>query len=106
MAPAFENDVLMKVHNKLTNAWKLVKRDQTYTKQLTTIEETLARFGLLKNKIRGFVHPYRFVFLLCTVGYAVFAFFTSSTEEIDEHQVSDYEFSLVYNRLHAEAVNS
>ena len=42
---------------------------------------------------------------LGTVGYAVFAFFASPVEEIEEHQVSDYEF-LVYNQLHAEAVNS
>ncbi len=51
-----ENDVLMKVYNKQTEAWKLVKKDQTYTKQLTTIEDTLARFGLLKNEIRVYLH--------------------------------------------------
>jgi sugar-specific transcriptional regulator TrmB len=46
----------MKVYNKQTEAWKLVKKDQTYTKQLTTIEDTLARFGLLKNEIRVYLH--------------------------------------------------
>jgi sugar-specific transcriptional regulator TrmB len=56
MALAMENDVLMKVYNKQTEAWKLVKKDQTYTKQLTTIEDTLARFGLLKNEIRVYLH--------------------------------------------------
>jgi HTH-type transcriptional regulator, sugar sensing transcriptional regulator len=56
MALAMENDVLMKVYNKQTEAWKLVKKDQNYNKQLTTIEETLARFGLLKNEIRVFLY--------------------------------------------------
>jgi HTH-type transcriptional regulator, sugar sensing transcriptional regulator len=56
MALAMENDLLMKVYNKQTDAWKLVKRDQTYTKQLTTIEDTLARFGLLKNEIRVYLY--------------------------------------------------
>ncbi len=56
MALAMENDALMKVYNKQTDAWKLVKKDQSYNKQLTTIEETLARFGLLKNEIRVYMH--------------------------------------------------
>ena len=51
-----ENDLLMKVYNKQTEAWKLVKKDQNYNKQLTTIEETLARFGLLKNEIRVYLY--------------------------------------------------
>jgi sugar-specific transcriptional regulator TrmB len=56
MALAMENDALMKVYNKQTDAWKLVKKDQSYNKQLTTIEETLARFGLLKNEIRVYMY--------------------------------------------------
>jgi len=56
MALAMENDALMKVYNKQTDAWKLVKRDQSYNKQLTTIEETLTRFGLLKNEIRVYMY--------------------------------------------------
>jgi HTH-type transcriptional regulator, sugar sensing transcriptional regulator len=56
MALAMENDVLMKVYDKQTEAWKLVKRDQNYSKQLTTIEDTLARFGLLKNEIRVYLY--------------------------------------------------
>lgn len=51
-----ENDALMKVYNKQTDAWKLIKKDQSYNKQLTTIEETLTRFGLLKNEIRVYMH--------------------------------------------------
>jgi HTH-type transcriptional regulator, sugar sensing transcriptional regulator len=56
MALAMENDALMKVYNKQTDAWKLVKKDQSFNKQLTTIEETLARFGLLKNEIRVYMY--------------------------------------------------
>ncbi len=56
MALAMENDLLMKVYNKQNDAWKLVKKDQNYNKQLTTIEDTLARFGLLKNEIRVYLY--------------------------------------------------
>ncbi len=57
MALAMENNALMKIYNKQTDAWKLVKnRDQNYSKQLTTIEETLTRFGLLKNEIRVYMY--------------------------------------------------
>jgi HTH-type transcriptional regulator, sugar sensing transcriptional regulator len=53
---AMENNELLKVYDKNTEAWKLVKKDQTYNKQLTTIEETLSRFGLLKNEIKVYLH--------------------------------------------------
>jgi sugar-specific transcriptional regulator TrmB len=56
MTLAMENNPLMKVYNKPTDAWKLVKKDQSYNQQLTTIEETLARFGLLKNEIRVYMY--------------------------------------------------
>jgi sugar-specific transcriptional regulator TrmB len=45
---------LIKMHDK--DALKLVKRDKGFTKQLLTIEETLARFGLLKNEIRVYLY--------------------------------------------------
>ena len=51
-----EKQELMKVYNKQTEAWKLVKKDQSYNKQLSTIEETLSRFGLLKNEIKVYLH--------------------------------------------------
>lgn len=54
MALAMEN--VMKVYNKQTDGYKLVKKDQQVTKQLVTIEETLARFGLLKNEIRVYLY--------------------------------------------------
>ncbi len=53
---AMENGELTKVYDKQTEAWKLVKKDQTYNNQLTTIEETLSRFGLLKNEIKVYLH--------------------------------------------------
>jgi len=56
MALAMENDVLMKVYDEQTETWKLVKKDQNFTKQLTTIEGTLAKFGLLKNEIRVYLY--------------------------------------------------
>ena len=56
MALAMENNALMKVYNKQSESWKLVKKDQSYDQQLTTIEETLTRFGLLKNEIRVYMY--------------------------------------------------
>lgn len=54
MALAMEN--MMKVYNKQTDAYKLVKKDQSISKNLGTIEETLSRFGLLKNEIRVYLY--------------------------------------------------
>jgi sugar-specific transcriptional regulator TrmB len=54
MALAMEN--VMKVYSKGSDQYKLVKMDQTVTQQLTTIEDTLARFGLLKNEIRVYLY--------------------------------------------------
>src|SRR3972149_950767 len=54
MALAMEN--MVKVYNKQSDAYKLVKKDQLLSKNLGTIEETLARFGLLKNEIRVYLY--------------------------------------------------
>jgi sugar-specific transcriptional regulator TrmB len=54
MALAMEN--MVKVYNKQTDAYKLVKKDQSISKNLGTIEETLSRFGLLKNEIRVYLY--------------------------------------------------
>jgi sugar-specific transcriptional regulator TrmB len=56
MALVIENAELTKVYNKQTDGWKLVKKDQAYTKQISTIEDTLSRFGLLKNEIKVYLH--------------------------------------------------
>jgi HTH-type transcriptional regulator, sugar sensing transcriptional regulator len=47
---------LAEVYDKQTEGWKLVRKDQTYDKQISTVEETLSRFGLLKNEIRVYLH--------------------------------------------------
>ena len=47
---------VMKVYSKNSDQYKMVKKDQTFNKQLSTIEETLAHFGLLKNEIRVYLH--------------------------------------------------
>lgn len=56
MALTMEKQDLDKVYNKQTEEWKLVKKDQSYNKQLSTIEETLSRFGLLKNEVKVYLY--------------------------------------------------
>jgi HTH-type transcriptional regulator, sugar sensing transcriptional regulator len=56
MALAMKNRELTRIYDKQTEAWKTVKKDQTYSNQLTAIEETLSRFGLLKNEIKVYLH--------------------------------------------------
>lgn len=56
MTSILENDDLMKIYDKQTDTWKVAKKDQNYDKQLSTIEETLGRFGLLKNEIRIYIY--------------------------------------------------
>jgi sugar-specific transcriptional regulator TrmB len=47
---------LIKVYDEKNESWKFVKKDQSFTKQLSTIEETLSRFGLLKNEIKVYLY--------------------------------------------------
>ena len=56
MELALENQEYTKIYDKQTEAWKLVKKDQVLNKQITTIEDTLARFGLLKNEIKVYLY--------------------------------------------------
>jgi sugar-specific transcriptional regulator TrmB len=56
MALLMEKQEIKKAYNNQNESWKLMKKDQTYSKQLTTIEETLSRFGLLKNEIKVYLH--------------------------------------------------
>ena len=56
MVLAMEKQELLKVYDKQTEAWKTVKKDQSLDRQLSTIEETLSRFGLLKNEIKVYLH--------------------------------------------------
>jgi sugar-specific transcriptional regulator TrmB len=52
---SLENNEVMKVYDKQNAAWKL-RKDQLYNNQLSIIEETLSRFGLLKNEIKVYLH--------------------------------------------------
>lgn len=56
MELALEKQELTKVYDRQTEAWKLIKKDHTFNEQLSTIEETLSRFGLLKNEIKVYLH--------------------------------------------------
>ena len=56
MSQLMEKQGLVEVYDQQTEAWKLVRKDQTYDKKLSTVEETLSRFGLLKNEIRVYLH--------------------------------------------------
>ena len=47
---------VIKIHDEKNAAWKFVKRNKNFTKQLSTIEETLSRFGLLKNEIKVYLY--------------------------------------------------
>ena len=57
MELAMEKDAeLIKIHDGKNDGWKFVKRSKNFTKQLSTIEETLSRFGLLKNEIKVYLY--------------------------------------------------
>ena len=51
-----DNGDLIKVYDDKSDAVKFVKRDKGFNRQLLTIEETLARFGLLKNEIKVYLY--------------------------------------------------
>ena len=56
MSLMMDKQELVKVFDKRNESYKLVRKDQTYDKQISTVEETLSRFGLLKNEIRVYLH--------------------------------------------------
>ena len=47
---------LIKVYDDDNESWRFVKKDKGFNKQLTMIEETLARYGLIRNEIRVYLH--------------------------------------------------
>jgi sugar-specific transcriptional regulator TrmB len=49
------NSDLIRIYDDETDAWKVVRKDKGFSKQLGTIEETLAKFGLLKNEIKVYL---------------------------------------------------
>lgn len=56
MTLAIEKQDLLKVYDKQTEGWRMVKKDPFFNNQLSTIEETLSKFGLLKNEIKVYLH--------------------------------------------------
>ena len=56
MTLAMEKQVLTRVYDKEKETFRLIKKDQTYNDHLSTIEETLSRFGLLKNEIKVYMY--------------------------------------------------
>ena len=55
-----QNDDLVRVYDDKNEVWKFVKRDRGAGRQLLMIEETLSRYGLLKNEIRVYLYLARF----------------------------------------------
>src|SRR4030067_1764961 len=51
-----KNSDLIKVYDDESETCKFVKRDKRVNQQLLTIEETLAKFGLLKNEIKVYLY--------------------------------------------------
>jgi sugar-specific transcriptional regulator TrmB len=47
---------LIRVYGGKTDACKFIKRDKGFNKQLSVVEETLSRFGLLKNEIKVYLY--------------------------------------------------
>lgn len=51
-----ERGSLIKIYDEKNEVWKFVKKDSGFSKQLMMIEDTLSRFGLLKNEIRVYLY--------------------------------------------------
>ena len=51
-----KNSDLIKIYDDESESFKFVKRDKGVNKQLLTIEEMLAKFGLLKNEIKVYLY--------------------------------------------------
>ncbi len=51
-----KDDGLIRIYDEKNEVWKFVKKDGEFSKQLMMIEDTLSRFGLLKNEIRVYLH--------------------------------------------------
>ncbi len=56
MAILLENADLIRQYDKHVETWKLLQKDNSYAKQILAIEETLLRFGLLRNEIKVYLH--------------------------------------------------
>ena len=47
---------LIKVYDENHESWRFLKKDKGFSEQLTMVEETLARYGLIRNEIRVYLH--------------------------------------------------
>lgn len=57
MGQSIENAVdLIKVYDDDNESWRYVKKEKGFNKQLAMIEETLARYGLIRNEIRVYLN--------------------------------------------------
>jgi HTH-type transcriptional regulator, sugar sensing transcriptional regulator len=56
LAVETQNADLIRVYDGKSDSVKFVKRDKGFGKQITAIEETLTRFGLLKNEIKVYLY--------------------------------------------------
>jgi len=55
-----QNDDFVRVYDDKNEVWKFVKRNRGASRQLLMIEDTLSKYGLLKNEIRVYLHLARF----------------------------------------------
>ncbi|HEY4674946.1 MAG TPA: helix-turn-helix domain-containing protein [Candidatus Bathyarchaeia archaeon] len=51
-----KNDDLIKMYDEKNDVWRFVKRDKGFNSQLMAIEDTLSKFGLLRNEIRVYLY--------------------------------------------------
>ena len=56
MQTILEQNELVRVFDSDTGLWKLIKENEDINKQLSTIEDALSKFGLLKNEIKVYVY--------------------------------------------------
>jgi sugar-specific transcriptional regulator TrmB len=56
MSLSMDKQELKKIYVNKNESWSFLRKDQTFEKQLSTVEETLSRFGLLKKEIRVYLH--------------------------------------------------
>ena len=57
---AEQNDDFVRIYDDKNEVWRFVKRDLGASRQLLMMEDTLSRYGLLKNEIRVYLYLARF----------------------------------------------
>jgi hypothetical protein len=51
-----KNDTLTRIYDDETDPWKVIKKDKGFSGKLGNIEETLVKFGLLKNEAKVYLY--------------------------------------------------